>query len=50
MFLLTLDIINSFVFNNVMSNKMIVFASILGAILATSLLALNSSMVANAGA
>ncbi|MGB9169676.1 MAG: hypothetical protein WCB31_12200 [Nitrososphaeraceae archaeon] len=33
-----------------MSNKMIVFASILGAILATGLVALNPSMVGNAGA
>jgi hypothetical protein len=41
------------VLKNVMSNsnnRMIVFASIMGAILATSILALNPSMVANAGA
>ena len=31
-------------------NKMIVFASIIGAILATSLIALNPSMIGNAGA
>jgi len=40
-------------FNNVMSNnnnRMIVFASILGAILATGLLALNPSTITNVGA
>ena len=32
------------------NNRMIVFASILGAILATSILALNPSTITNAGA
>ena len=44
---------NKFAFNNVLSNnnnRMIVFASILGAILATSILTLNPSTITNAQA